>query len=191
MQLPVREGMAASRHIHFAHRMDPACMQEVCGWFRNRGCTISIDIGWDAPWLSSPVTLQALRLVDWFMPNEREAACVTGQSDPRQIVSWFRDNGLRGAVVKLGPQGAIAFSGSETVHVPAFPLQPVETTGAGDCFDAGFLFAWLNGKPLAESLAWGNICGGMSTRRPGGIDGFPAPAEVHSALQHYEGSPQA
>ena len=183
----VRECMAAARHVHFAHLVEAGCLHQLSAWLHEQGCTVSIDVGWDEEWLGSPRTMKALREVDWFLPNEQEAKCASGQSDARTMLQWFEDHGLRGVVIKLGPEGAIAQSANRTVLQPAYPLQPVETTGAGDCFDAGFLFAWLKGRELGECLAWGNICGGMSTQRAGGIDGFPNGEEVERALQQYRG----
>lgn len=183
----IRERMASARHVHFAHLIEAGCLEELAAWLHDQGCTVSIDIGWDEEWLGSPATVKALREVDWFLPNEREAERASGQSEPRRMLQWFEDHGLQGVVLKLGPDGAIARSARTTVHQPAYPLQPIETTGAGDCFDAGFLFAWLNRKELEECLAWGNICGAMSTQRAGGIDGFPSREEVERALKQYRG----
>jgi sugar/nucleoside kinase (ribokinase family) len=62
--------------------------------------------------------------------------------------------------------------------VPAFRIDPVDTTGAGDSFDAGFLHAWLRGMPLLDSLRWGAACGSLSTRGLGGTGRQADVAEV-------------
>ena len=86
-------------------------------------------------------------------------------------------------VAKLGAQGALALDAGAPVRVPAFPVTPVDTTGAGDSFNAGFLEAWLRGRPLVECLARGAACGALSTRGAGGTATQPTPAEVDALLQ--------
>jgi sugar/nucleoside kinase (ribokinase family) len=71
-------------------------------------------------------------------------------------------------VVKLGPEGAIARKGDETVRREGFEVDVVDTTGAGDSFNAGFLHGYLAGMDLAECVDLGNACGALSTRAPGG-----------------------
>jgi sugar/nucleoside kinase (ribokinase family) len=169
--------------VHFAHLVEPVCLKELSQWLHTQDCTVSVDVGWDESWLDSPATLQALREVDWFFPNEREAGRMSGESYPQQVLQWFHGQGLRGVALKLGPEGSAGLLHGEIVKRSAFPVEPVETTGAGDCFDAGFLFAWLNKMPLCESLAWGNVCGALSTRSHGGIEGFPTREKVESVLR--------
>jgi sugar/nucleoside kinase (ribokinase family) len=84
--------------------------------------------------------------------------------------------------VKLGPRGAATLADGALLEVPAFPVEPVDTTGAGDSFDAGFLHAWLGGRPLAECLRWGSACGSLSTRGSGGTGHQPDRAEVERLL---------
>jgi sugar/nucleoside kinase (ribokinase family) len=67
-------------------------------------------------------------------------------------------------VVKAGADGAYAYQKGQLLHMPALNLKPLDTTGAGDCFNAGFLRAWLDGYPLETCLRWGNIVGGLSTQ---------------------------
>jgi sugar/nucleoside kinase (ribokinase family) len=85
-------------------------------------------------------------------------------------------------VVKDGSNGAYACDGSGIIHVPALPVQPVDTTGAGDCFSAGFVKAWLDGLPLDDCLRWGNAVGGLSTLAPGGAGRVVTAEEVRPWL---------
>jgi sugar/nucleoside kinase (ribokinase family) len=66
--------------------------------------------------------------------------------------------------------------------IPAFPIEPVDTTGAGDSFDAGFLHAWLEGRPLRECLRWGAACGSLSTRGLGGTSRQATVEEVEQLV---------
>lgn len=120
---------------------------------------------------------RALRSVDVFFPNLREACYLTGQTDPCAALSALA--GLcRLPVLKAGADGAYALSAGRTIHAPAIPVTPVDTTGAGDCFNAGFIKAWLEGRPVEECLRWGNIVGGLSTTAAGGATRVITPEDV-------------
>jgi sugar/nucleoside kinase (ribokinase family) len=117
--------------------------------------------------LADPAVRQAIASTDVFMPNAHEACRLTGQQDLHRAMAVLA--GLVPLlVVKDGAGGAYGCAGGETVHEPAIAVKPVDTTGAGDCFNAGFIAAWLEGRPLRESLRWGNVVGGLSTEELGG-----------------------
>lgn len=123
--------------------------------------------GSDAACLSDPQVRRALGSVDAYMPNLREAQRLTGASDVHAALRALNEV-CRLVVIKAGADGAYALArGSAPVHAPAIPVTPVDTTGAGDSFNAGFVRAWLEGRPLAECLRWGNAVGGLSTTAPG------------------------
>src|SRR4030067_731470 len=75
--------------------------------------------------------------------------------------------------------GAAGFAGSEFVQARGIRVEAADTTGAGDVFHAGFLFALLAGKPFPEILSFSNTAAGLSCRRPGGRAGIPSLAEIH------------
>jgi sugar/nucleoside kinase (ribokinase family) len=91
-------------------------------------------------------------------------------------------NGHTRTVAKLGARGAATLVEGALVEVAAFPVEPVDTTGAGDSFDAGFLYAWLAGRPLADCLRWGSACGSLSARGPGGTGHQADRSEVERLL---------
>ncbi|GAB4478413.1 MAG: carbohydrate kinase family protein [Anaerolineales bacterium] len=132
-------------------------------WVRLRGMKIVMD-GNSHPntHLGRAAVRQAIRALDAFLPNATEALHLTGESD---LIRAIRRLGelCPLVVVKAGPAGAYAYQEEKIIHVPALKLKPLDTTGAGDCFNAGFLRAWLDGRPLEECLRWGNIVGGLST----------------------------
>ncbi len=74
-------------------------------------------------------------------------------------------------VVRLGASGSLAATRTELTREPGFTVEVIDTTGAGDSFDAGFLCAYLRGWPVWHSLRLANACGAHSTRRPGGTEG--------------------
>jgi sugar/nucleoside kinase (ribokinase family) len=86
-------------------------------------------------------------------------------------------------VIKNGAGGAFAYHGDETYYEPAIHVEPVDTTGAGDVFNAGFLAATLSGHDLPTALHWGAFCGGRSTLGPGGATTAPTRAELDAWLK--------
>jgi ribokinase len=170
-----------ARHVHFAYPVEAHLLTEMSQWLRSRGTGVSFDLGWHENWLADPASVAAVGALDWFLPNDREAERMTGESDPARMIEWFRDHGARGVAVKLGPNGSMAFHGSEVRQAPSIAVNPIDTTGAGDCFNAGFLYGMLSGFTLQESLRYGNICGALSTEATGGIAGFPTLERVRQA----------
>ena len=85
-------------------------------------------------------------------------------------------------VVKLGAEGALALRGREALRLPADRVHVVDSTGAGDSFDAGFIYGFLDGRSLAECLALAVACGSISTRAIGGTDGQATLAEAEALL---------
>lgn len=181
-QIASRGDFAKARHIHLAFAAKPAEVDNLFRGVISQGCTLSVDVGWHPEWLSDRHSREALRNVSIFFPNEREAALMTGETDPRLILQHFGKMGLRTVALKLGPAGAgLLYDGTITFCEPIM-IQSLDTTGAGDCFDAGFLYAWLRGDKPQNCLKAGTICGALSTRCLGGIDGFPTVAELDAQI---------
>ncbi len=135
--------------------------------------------------LTSPAVQAAIRSVDVFMPNATEARRITGEADLVRAMDVLAEL-CPLVVVKDGAQGAYACTLSRVIHAPAIPVTPVDTTGAGDCFNAGFLAAWLDGLPLEECLRWGNVVGGLSTLSPGGTGRAVTRSDVEAWLRSKE-----
>jgi sugar/nucleoside kinase (ribokinase family) len=93
------------------------------------------------------------------------------------------ENGRTLTVVKLGRDGCAALEDGSFVRVPAFPVQPVDTTGAGDSFNAGFLHAWLRKTPLRQALRFAAACGALSTRASGGTTAQATESEANALLR--------
>jgi sugar/nucleoside kinase (ribokinase family) len=179
----VRADMTRARHIHLACAPEPKLLGDLCRALHAEGCSVSLDVGWQEAWLRNPESLRALREVDFFFPNEREAELMTGQSEPTAALRVFADAGARAVALKLGAKGAALLCSGQILVGEAYPVAPVDTTGAGDCFDAGFIAAWLRGEPPETCLRIANACGALSTRRLGGIAAFPTSEELNEALE--------
>ena len=175
-------GLAHARHVHIAFAPDWDTAAELFAAIRRNGCTISLDPGWHESWLSDHRALDALANIDIFFPNHAEAKVMTGLEDPEEMLRYFRDAGLPCVALKLGARGAALLCDGRPLFAEPLPVSPVDTTGAGDCFDAGFLHSWLIGDNPMTWLATGNICGALSTEEFGGIAGFPSPERVKREL---------
>lgn len=178
-----RQLLQQARHVHLATTPAAKTLAELSAELQQAGCTVSLDAGWQPAWLSDPDVRRALRGVDLFMPNEREAALMTQATDPEAMLRAFAQAGLRGVALKLGARGSMLRWEERLYACPPRPVQPLDTTGAGDCFDAGFIHAWLKGETPLRCLQYGNVCGALSTLRLGGLQGFPASEQLQAMLR--------
>lgn len=98
---------------------------------------------------------------------------LTGESDPERALRKIRRRHAGLLCVTLGPHGAMLLDGDRAYHEPAFHIDPVDTTGAGDVFRGAFIVAFLRGDPPAEILRFANAAAAVSCTRPGAIDSVP------------------
>ena len=145
------------------------------------GLTTSLDTGYDSHEQWDGGLRATLAHTDLFFPNEVELAAITGTDDPTEGLRRL-ENGRTRVVAKLGKNGAMTLEGGRVVQVPAYPVVTIDTTGAGDSFNAGFLHRWLQGAPIVECLQLGAACGALSTLGLGGTGAQPTLAEAE-ALQ--------
>lgn len=131
--------------------------------------------------LDEPGLTDTLRITDIFAPNQSEAAQLTGEGDPEKAAARLAEF-CPLVIVKWGGMGALARSGDRVWHSPALPVDVVDTTGAGDAFNAGFLAAYLLGEPVETCLRYGNICGGLSTTQRGGARAVPTLEQLKKYL---------
>jgi sugar/nucleoside kinase (ribokinase family) len=169
------EYLTDSRHFHVSSfYLQRALRPRVAELFRKMkeaGLTTSLDTNDDPDDTWEGGLLEALRYIDVFLPNEREAQKATGASDLETAVKKLADL-VPLVVVKLGKQGAIAQRGVERFVSGSFPVDAVDAVGAGDSFDAGFLHHYVRGAELPECLRHGNLAGAFSTTRSGGTEAF-------------------
>lgn len=172
--------LSRARHLHMgsyflleALRPDVPALFDVA---HKRGLTVSIDTNYDPheTWEAG----DALRRADLFLPNETELRAIARVAN---IETALRSLAIPTIAVKLGEQGALARQGDEIVSASSVPVTVVDTTGAGDSFDAGFIYGYLNRWPLDQSLRFATVCGSLSTRAAGGTT---AQATVEDALAY-------
>ena len=190
-----REILPHVRHIHAGStgiqpKLRPG-LPDLYREARAAGVTCSFDTNWDPDRRFEGID-RMLAATDVFLPNDKEATAITGESDPlvaaHALVARAETAGRDSAagpltvVVKLGAEGALAVRGEEALRVPADRVEVVDSTGAGDGFNAGFLYGFIEGRPLAECLALGVACGSLSVRAIGGVDGQATLEEAEGLL---------
>jgi sugar/nucleoside kinase (ribokinase family) len=167
--------LADARHFHLSsYYLQRALLPRVSELFQQlkaRGLTISLDTNDDPDDRWEGGLYEVLRHVDVFLPNEREACKAAGTDDLEAAIRKLSQV-VPLLVVKLGRNGALAQRGTERFVSPSRAVKTVDTIGAGDSFDAGFLHEFVRGANLETCLASGNLVGALSTTRPGGTEAF-------------------
>jgi sugar/nucleoside kinase (ribokinase family) len=175
--------LSQARHVHLACAPDLDTAPELFQALRLNDCCLSLDVGWHESWLCDPRAMALVRELDMFFPNEREAACMTGETDPAAMLGAYADNGLKAVALKLGSRGAGLLWHGKISFADPYPVEPVDTTGAGDSFDAGFLYGLLTGEDPETCLRIATVCGALSTEALGGISSFPTLEQLQHALR--------
>jgi sugar/nucleoside kinase (ribokinase family) len=173
-----RQTLPRTAHVHLAlgPRQVPAWVR-LLGRLRAAGITTSWDFGWNEELPSRRGFAALVGALDWVFVNEREARLYTGASTLRQATACWRTMARR-TVVKRGPRGAVALVDGAVLRVPVPSVKVIDTTGAGDAFNGGFLAALVRGRDVNDCLRLGVRVGSLSTRAAGGIQGLPRGEDI-------------
>jgi ribokinase len=125
-----------------------------------------------------PLPAELLSMIDILVPNESEAAILTGlstgtQAEAAEAVEALLGSGVGTVILTLGERGALPAREGELRVVPAFAVEPVDTTAAGDAFVAGLSVALAEGRELYEAVRWGNAAGGLAATKLGAQTSLP------------------
>ena len=175
------EQLAQSEHVHFAFAPERGPAIALFEKLRAAGCAVTLDTGWHEDWLREPSNLEVLRRADVFFPNEREARAITGKEDPAHMLDFFAGHDAQ-CVIKLGKKGAVMVQAGARYECPGFDVEAVDTTGAGDAFDAGFIHALLDRQPPQRCLETACLAGALSTRAAGALQAMPTRQELEGRL---------
>jgi sugar/nucleoside kinase (ribokinase family) len=145
------------------------------------GLSTSLDTNWDPREKWNGGLAQLLPECDVFMPNAAEAQFIAQRESLDAALDLLAAH-VPTLAVKLGAEGGLARQGETVVRAPALPVSVVDTTGAGDSFDAGLLYGYLNGWSLKKSLRLACACGSLSTRSAGGTTGQATLSEALAAM---------
>ena len=154
------------RHLHLAlEPRDCGAWRQALSSLRERKVTVSWDFGWNEELVDRPGFAQLLDQIDFLFLNESEAGLYGNGLD------WSGRPGL--TIIKLGKQGCLAWSGQRKTEVRGLAVKAIDSTGAGDAFNGGFLAGMLAGQSLHDALQLGNRIGAASTLCAGGLEGLP------------------
>lgn len=168
------ESILSAKHLHVLC-YTPAKHDDYVAFFKRvkaLGRTVSFDLGYDDTEQWSKRIEEIVGIVDVFMPNDKEATNYMRVDSADMALKALSDIGNT-VVVKKGSRGSIGYRDGEFAEASPFVTTCVDTTGAGDSFNAGFLFGWLKGYDLEKCLLLGNAIGSKSVENYGGNTGVP------------------
>jgi sugar/nucleoside kinase (ribokinase family) len=177
--------LRAADHVHVgsfylqqALRPELADLFEECQGLK---LTTSLDPGWDPSNEWSADIFEVLKHVTVFLPNEVEAMAITATDSPEKAIDLLSEHADI-VLVKMGDKGCLARNKEERVHVPAHEVEVVDVTSAGDICNAGFLYAFLNGRDLGGCTKFANACGALAVTKVGSLGIASGPEAVESFL---------
>jgi sugar/nucleoside kinase (ribokinase family) len=170
------------RHLHFTGLLVDERVPDLIRACHAQGITVSMDCQHREQTLADPLVQAIISALDIFLPNALEAQRLTQTQDLHTAAGILAQH-VPYLVIKDGRQGAHAWQNGAHIHAPAIAVSAIiDTTGAGDLFNAGFLAAHFQGESTTECLRWGNISGGLSLRGYGGYQTAPTLAELKTYL---------
>ncbi len=175
---------ATYRHLHFSGLVVDERMPALLRECRARGMEISMDCQHREQTLDDPLLRETLGLLDLFMPNEVEARRLTGSATTDEAAALLGQL-VPLLVIKQGAAGASCWQNGECRHAPAPAVAAIDTTGAGDVFNAAFIAARLAGAPSAECLRHGVVAGSLSVTGAGGANSAPDRCALLAALARH------
>jgi sugar/nucleoside kinase (ribokinase family) len=176
--------LGQSRHLHVAsYFLQEALQPGLPGLFKRAhslNVTTSLDTNYDPSeqWLGFS---HLLEVTDVFLPNEAEACSLT-KAESVDKAADILSGQVETLVIKLGARGALGVRKHQKARMPSIPVEVVDTVGAGDSFDAGFIYGYLQNWSIEKSLQVAVFCGTLSTRAAGGTSGQATLSEVLSLL---------
>jgi sugar/nucleoside kinase (ribokinase family) len=177
------------QHIHVGgfylqHNLQPE-LPRIFQMAHEAGLSTSLDVGWDSleQWGANPYLEASLAQTDYFFPNEFEAEALSAgdlENLARKTAKLL--------LVKRGSEGAAAYNHQGKIaEVPALAVQVIDTTGAGDAFNAGFIYAHrVEEKSLKESLLFAAACGSQAVTQLGGATGAPTAEEIWRLIEQVQ-----
>jgi sugar/nucleoside kinase (ribokinase family) len=181
--------LASGRHFHmsslFLQRELLAHVPELFRGMKSAGLTTSLDTNDDPEDRWDCILEKIWPHVDILLPNQREAMKMSRTNDVENALSHLAQK-VETVVIKMGATGAVAMRRGQRFSAPAVPVTVIDPVGAGDSFDAGFLHQFLRGADLARCLAYGNLCGALSTTDCGGTEAFRNAARMREFLRQHD-----
>lgn len=183
------EYLKNASHLHFSsYYLQPGIQGDIADIFKfakDNGLTTSMDPGWDP---SENWTKEIYKLLDYtdiIMPNDREAMLISGCGTVEEAAIELTKHSKM-AMIKCGSKGSYFLGAGESYKTNVFSINPLDTTGAGDSFNAGFLYGYINKKDLRTCVLYGNACGALATTKMGGAEASPNVEELNTFLYSHK-----
>ncbi len=177
--------LASSRHFHlsslYLHKTLLPDLPRILRHLKSEGLSLSLDTNDDPEGTWGAPLDELLGIVDIFLPNEDEACRITGKPDAERAIEVLAKR-VPLVAIKCGKRGSLVEKAGRRWFVPAQVVTPVDTIGAGDSFNAGFLAAYLRGETPEACAGFGNRVAALSTLRPGGTESFRDAAFMEAFL---------
>jgi sugar/nucleoside kinase (ribokinase family) len=158
--------------------VDPGAAITAAGIARAAGVPVTSDIDAFDGHTDALIDAVDIPIFDQHLPER-----LTGRNDTESALRVIRRRHRGLLCATLGADGAMALDGDRLYHSPGFKVRTVDTTGAGDVFRGGFIYAWLKGWPVASVLDFANAAAGISCTRIGAMNGIPSLEEVHEMIR--------
>jgi len=179
------EVLASSRHLHIGSYFLLGGMRDhfydMAKRAKTYGATVSLDTNWDPDEKWGEEIIRLLELTDVLLPNENEAMLISGEGDAESAIKKLSGYTPL-VVVKMGKEGAMAADGKNIYKRGIYDVCVADAIGAGDSFDAGFIYGYLNDCDINTCLDMACFCAGMSTRAHGGTSGQADKKEFDSVF---------
>ncbi|HDG61484.1 MAG TPA: ribokinase [Thermotoga sp.] len=159
----------------------PGTFLEIVSMAKRSGMTVFVDTSYP-----SEIPEEAYSYMDYISPNLRELAGITGLNDPLKGARKLINKGVETVIVKMGKEGALIVDEKDSKHIKALDVEAVDTTGAGDAFDAGFILGKIKGLSDEESVGLGNVCAAISVTKKGASTSSPSIEELRNFIRERE-----
>lgn len=169
---------ARASHVHLAF-CPGNCGQwvDVVQTLHRRGVTTSWDFGWNESLLEDPQFTELFRAVNFLFINDQEAVFYSRQETLGKAEEFWQQH-AQNTILKLGSKGSRWLSSEFRIDAPPIQVDALDTTGAGDAFNGGFLAGVVRDRTPMQCLELGNLVGGLSTRAAGGVESLPDQEEL-------------
>ena len=176
------EAISSAKHLHFSsYFLQPGMQSGITELFKkakDKGLTTSLDIQWDPNEKWNFNYKEVLPFVDIFLPNEQEVLLLTNENNLDNAITEL-SSFTKQIVVKLGSKGSLLVNGSKKILKKSFlNKNVVDAIGAGDSFNAGFIFKYINGSDIEKCQTFANLTGAINTTAAGGTNAFTNYEEV-------------
>lgn len=184
-----REYITGSRLLHvsgYSLLRAPQCDAALTAmkYAKEANVRISVDPSPLVHLAERKVLAETLEFVDVLLPNEGEAKYLSRKKNIRDAGRTLLEKGASIVAMKLGARGCLVMNEDEEIRVPPFNVETIDTTGAGDAFNAGFSAGYLKGWNLKRSADFANAAAALKTMKGGARNGLPRIGELEAFMQH-------